>query len=1493
MKFKSDIEVQAGLKDSSGSAGSSGQILTSTGTQTFWATTPITPGTGGSSQVFYFNGSVASSVAGYQQMSPTAYIGTGTDFSINANGYIASFLTDVNSPNQLNIPAGNWNFEIYMSASSGGGSPSFYVELYKYSSSTFTLIASSSATPEGITNGTAIDLYTTALAVPATALLVTDRLAVRVYVTNSSKTITMHTQDSHLCEVITTFSTGISALNGLTPSVQYFATNGSGTDFNIVSSGSTHTFNLPTASSTKRGALSSADWITFNSKQNALTNPITGTGTPNYVPKFTGTSALGNSSIYNAASGNIILGGTTDNGINKLQVNGSGYFQTGITIPDLQNANFGSVGSIYADPEFNEFYISGYNTLLYGSLSSLLRTVDSFAGLYGDNFDVNSNGGSFNVNSYGPNSYNVLNIETNAGLATFQFDVAVVGSITAGSIIKSGGTSSQFLKANGSVDSNTYLTTSAASTTYAPISGSANYIQASPTSAQSANMWISGSGTFGSNVLSSGFFYTPSNATSGALSGYITQYNSNSGSRSWKITNDVIAFGDFSIGQSTTQTGNAYTDRIYINPLGNVGIGTTSVLDKLSVFGGNFRLSNSGTYDMIFQYDYDGGSSDSFKLNRVNHNTQSTGITKLLEITNAGAATFASSVTANGNCVINGTSGDDTLYLQKSTGASLSLSGSTGTTNKVIIAGSNTTNPDLFVYTGGSERMRITSGGNVLIGTTTDNGVDKLQVNGSVSATSFSGSGAGLTGVILNQNASAQSANMWISGSAIVNSSEIRPLLSTGTSVFKLGTYAANGLYGSFVKTNHNYSSDLNTNLILGVSNAGTPLDALTLASTGAATFASSVTTGGDIRVLAGSAVNFNRPDNGAASSILMNSSNQLVFTSPSGATFSGFVGIGTTSPGEKLSIAGNVIIQNGNSLKFGEVSSTNAANGINQTNGTGITIGVYKSGSTGVLGSDSVNALTIQEGTGNVGIGTTTPDSKLHVAGNIKVGNSLDNSSQWIGKSNSGAETFRGAIKFTSTTTDDILQFNTHRSGVSSDIRMTIDGIGNVGIGTTSPSVKLQINQTTSGVTNNFTQLITSSDGGKGMFQGIDITNRKFYWRVNDSDDYGYAFQNAAGSNLFSIVNSGAATFSSSVTLGNSLYGYTGGLSAYKTYSKNAQFEISSYQSAGGSPYTKTLDIVSNADSGVASNMRFLTTTSAGTPSTAMFINESGNVGIGVTPNASWATGFKAIQMTSGASLLSHPSVPITYLSSNYLATDAGSKYISSDFASRMLVNGYQGGFQWDIAPSGTAGGAISFTTAMMINSSGNVLIGTTTDNGVDKLQVNGSAKISVTLASSSSPTLMLTQGGTYANIAGVGDSFHGIILRGIPTNYWDYSVTAGNYMSFYEYGGDFRFYKKDVYSLVQLATITSAGITATGFFNSSDSRLKDIISQDGDTVEFTWKDKRDDKKHIGYIAQEVQKTYPDQVSEGSDGMLSVNYIEILVAKIQALENRIKQLEK
>lgn len=248
---------------------------------------PISSG-GGSSVIYYLNGGTNQGVFGgntYYEMNKTAVIGLAANFNINSPGYIAQFITDPGDPALLNIPTGNWNFETYFSASSGGGNPNFYLELYKYDGVNFTLIASNNTNPEAITGGTVTDLYVSALAVPQTTLLLTDRLAVRIFVNNSGRTITLHTQDNTLCQITTTFTTGLTALNGLTDQIQFFATGTTGTDFGITSSVATHTFNLPVASSVNTGKLSNTDWSTFNSK-------VSGSGTINEIAYFSGTGTL-------------------------------------------------------------------------------------------------------------------------------------------------------------------------------------------------------------------------------------------------------------------------------------------------------------------------------------------------------------------------------------------------------------------------------------------------------------------------------------------------------------------------------------------------------------------------------------------------------------------------------------------------------------------------------------------------------------------------------------------------------------------------------------------------------------------------------------------------------------------------------------------------------------------------------------------------------------------------------------------------------------------------------------------------------------------------------------------------------------------------------------------------------------------------------------------------------------------------------------------------
>jgi len=427
-------------------------------------------GGGGASQVFYFNGGVASGVSGYEQMSTAANTGASVDFSVSSNGYIASFLTDSGSPNQLLIPAGNWNFEIYMQSSSTGGSPYFYVELYKYNGTTFTLIASSSANPEYITNGTNVDLYTTALTVPTTTLLTSDRLAVRVYVVPAGRTITMHTQDSNLSEVITTFTTGITALNGLIAQVQNFATGTSGSDFNIASVTDTHTFNLPTASATKRGALSSADWTTFNAKQNAITLTTTGnSGASTFssntlnVPTYTLAGLGGISAI-------------TLNTPSSIYSTPITFTVTGTSASGTLSLNTQSANTIFAGPSTGSSATPTFRSLVVADLPTGIPNANL----------ANSTISGVSLGS------NLNNLTFNNG-----------GSGAASGTTYNGGTAQTI----------SYNTIGAA-----PSSGSGNYIQNGTSQQTSANFNIDGNGTIGGQLLltkTSGKLLYNSGATTG------------------------------------------------------------------------------------------------------------------------------------------------------------------------------------------------------------------------------------------------------------------------------------------------------------------------------------------------------------------------------------------------------------------------------------------------------------------------------------------------------------------------------------------------------------------------------------------------------------------------------------------------------------------------------------------------------------------------------------------------------------------------------------------------------------------------------------------------------------------------------------------------------------------------------------------------------------------------------------------------------------------
>ena len=120
---------------------------------------------------------------------------------------------------------------------------------------------------------------------------------------------------------------------------------------------------------------------------------------------------------------------------------------------------------------------------------------------------------------------------------------------------------------------------------------------------------------------------------------------------------------------------------------------------------------------------------------------------------------------------------------------------------------------------------------------------------------------------------------------------------------------------------------------------------------------------------------------------------------------------------------------------------------------------------------------------------------------------------------------------------------------------------------------------------------------------------------------------------------------------------------------------------------------------------MSFYTGTSTSTAE-AMRIDDSGHVGIGVVPET-WHSSYNVLQIGSGGSLAaSTTNESRVFLQANtYTNASNVQSYLTTDEASQYWQNG--GTHIFNVAPSGTADAAVTWTTAMTIDNSGNLLVG------------------------------------------------------------------------------------------------------------------------------------------------------------------------------------------
>ena len=351
----------------------------------------------------------------------------------------------------------------------------------------------------------------------------------------------------------------------------------------------------------------------------------------------------------------------------------------------------------------------------------------------------------------------------------------------------------------------------------------------------------------------------------------------------------------------------------------------------------------------------------------------------------------------------------------------------------------------------------------------------------------------------------------------------------------------------------------------------------------------------------------------------------------------------------------------------------------------------------------------------------------------------------------------------------------------------------------------------------------------------------------------------------------------------------------------------------------------------GTDSSNNFIVGTATGSNGTStsalMTVTQSGNLGLGVTPSA-WVSSYRALQVGGSASIASTTDGFTTIVGQNWFVNSAGSdRYIVSNPAT--IYQQASGQHRWYTAPSGTAGNAITFTQAMTLDASGNLIVGGTsvgytvrsqfvkdgttasnssvTDSAVLASRTDGAAGESVALRVKSGAGI---SGTTFAGqLISTGNNIFEIYTTGaIPLVFGTgsteraridssgnllvgtTSVTpTGNGISIQPLaGGSFSRveighasgvssgnpYMAFIYAGTTIGSITQSGTTAVLYNITSDQRLKENIVDAPefgsviDSIKVRSYDWKTDQTHqrAGFIAQELVTVTPEAVHQPSD---------------------------
>jgi hypothetical protein len=420
-------------------------------------------------------------------------------------------------------------------------------------------------------------------------------------------------------------------------------------------------------------------------------------------------------------------------------------------------------------------------------------------------------------------------------------------------------------------------------------------------------------------------------------------------------------------------------------------------------------------------------------------------------------------------------------------------------------------------------------------------------------------------------------------------------------------------------------------------------------------------------------------------------------------------------------------------------------------TNPTSLTTGTFTS--TGIDDNATSTAITI-DASQNVGIGTASPSTTFAVC------QGTGTTGFEVVPDDANSRVIIQAYERTGAAYRELeYDGSSHQWNTSAATRMTLDSSGNLGIGTVSPSLPLEVNGVIE--SNAATNGVRVKRGSSGYYGEISVNYVSSKVETYIDSIAGPSF---SGEHVFrSSIGGGAVTermrIDSSGNLGigttnpgSKLDVVSASGSTYANIRRNSQSAgevgLSLYGGTSGINWTIYQPTSSN-------DMRFY-----GNGADRLTIDSSGHVGIRTTPNA-WRTTDSVLQLGNRASVTGLAND--THFSNNAYF-DTGSTWKAQETA--QATNYYQsaGIHAWRYAGITTAGAAISWSEAMRINTSGNLLVGKTSANSsLTGVQVLPEGDVGVTRDGSHALLLnRLTSDGDIALFRKDGTTVGSIVSRG-----------------------------------------------------------------------------------------------------------------------------------